>query len=318
MNGGSPSVDQPPSDRGGASAPVCTDGQLLQRFVAEHAEAAFQELVRRHGPMVLQTCHRVLHHTQDAEDVFQATFIVLMRKAAKVAKLESVGGWLHGVAYRTALNANKVRAQRRLREREVAAEAGGRSEPAANDLRAVLDEELNRLPEKYRLPVVLCYLEGKTNDEVAQQLRWPAGTVKIRLSRARDRLRARLTRRGLSYSAGALLALLAQNSPTSAAIPTALTASTAKVATAVAAGNTAAGVATAQACSLAEASVKAMALLKAKVAAGVVLTAAAPPLQRLSHCGRHPALCLLTILTRPKSPRPGLLRVAPGPSATAC
>src|SRR5262249_21648509 len=157
-------------------------------------------------------------------------------------------------------------------ELEVATEAGSRPEPAANDLRAVLDEELNRLPEKYRLPMVLCYLEGKTNDEAAQQLRWPAGTVKIRLSRARDRLRARLTRRGLSYSAGALLALLAQNTPASAsAIPTALAASTAKAATAVAAGKTAAGVATSQACSLADTSIKAMALLKAKIAVGVVL-----------------------------------------------
>jgi RNA polymerase sigma factor (sigma-70 family) len=246
-----------------------TDGQLLQQFARDHAAAAFEELVRRHGPMVLRVCQRLLRAGPDAEDAFQATFIVLVRKASSIAKLESVGSWLYGVAYRIALRA-KVRAQRKQeRERRYdEALAGGNSSPAAasdgSELRPLLHEELSRLPEKYRAPVVLCYLEGKTNEEAARQLQWPAGTVKIRLSRARKLLHGRLVRRGMALSAGAL-ALALSNEAATAAVPSSLMASTAQAA--------AGGTATAGAGALADAAVKGMTAFKLKVAASVVAVA---------------------------------------------
>jgi RNA polymerase sigma factor (sigma-70 family) len=194
-----------------------TDAQLLLRFSTEHDEAAFTELVRRHGPMVLAVCRRVLHHFQDAEDAFQASFIVLAKKAAAVANREAVGGWLHGVAYRVALNARKTLASRRdaaPTSLDDVPQPVAPANTAGRDLRLVLDEELNRLPEKYRAPVVLCYLEGRTNDEAARQLRWPIGTVKIRLTRAREVLRDRLGRRGLALSVAGMGSLLGQGAAT--------------------------------------------------------------------------------------------------------
>src|SRR5262245_17055223 len=161
-----------------------TDGQLLEQFVRRQDSAAFETLVRRHGPMVLRVCQRLLRDGPDADDAFQATFIVLVRKAQSIIKLESVASWLYGVAYRVALRA-KVRGDRRLaRERQIdegsvpGHDGGAALEAGVAELRPVLDEELNRLPEKYRAPVVLCYLEGKTNEEAAQYLQWPTGTVK--------------------------------------------------------------------------------------------------------------------------------------------
>jgi RNA polymerase sigma factor (sigma-70 family) len=192
-----------------------TDGQLLSRFVASQDQAAFEELVRRHGPMVLRVCRRVLQHSQDAEDAFQATFIVLMRKAAAIAKHDSVASWLHGVAVRVALKAMTSASYRRGRQSLGAAallddscrpSAPPRSGP---DLHPALDEELNRLPEKYRAPIVLCYLEGKSNQEAARQLQCQTNALKKRLSRAREMLRHRLARRGLGFSAGVWAAVVA-------------------------------------------------------------------------------------------------------------
>jgi RNA polymerase sigma factor (sigma-70 family) len=193
----------------GAQAEDQTDGQLLERFVSQREEAAFALLVRRHGPLVLGLCRRLLGNAADAHDAFQATFLVLVRKAHALDKRGSLAGWLYAVAYRVAVRARARAARRRDCERQAcrmrARNTAG--EPADPDLGPVLAEELNRLPEKYRSPVVLCYLEGKTHAEAARQLRWPLGTVRGRVARARDLLRRRLARRGLALSTGLLAAL---------------------------------------------------------------------------------------------------------------
>jgi RNA polymerase sigma factor (sigma-70 family) len=250
----------------GQQLEAVTDEELLGRFVRVHDAAAFEALVRRHGPMVLRVCQRLLRPGADADDAFQATFIVLVRKAPSIAKRQSVASWLYGVAYRIALRA-KVRADRRLaRERQIdEGTLPGRGGSDVSDLRPVLDEELHRLPEKYRTPVVLCYLEGKTNEEAARQLHWPAGTVKIRLSRARELLRNRLSRRGLAFSAGALALALTQEAAT-AAVPATLASSVGQVA--------AGGALSTGAGALADATLRGMMLFKLKVAASVVVAAA--------------------------------------------
>jgi RNA polymerase sigma-70 factor (ECF subfamily) len=197
------------------------DGELLRRFVAAREEAAFAGLVRRHGAMVLGVCRRLLDDAHEAEDAFQATFLVLARRAAAVRKQDSVASWLYGVAYRVSL---KARAAQRQKPGGEAAEPVSTADPAAEaawrELRPVIDEELSRLPEKYRAPLILCYLEGKTNEEAARLLGWTKGTVSGRLARARDLLRPRLARRGLALAAGGVVALLAQHgaAPASAAL----------------------------------------------------------------------------------------------------
>src|SRR5262245_21016191 len=187
------------------------DGDLLESFLTRRDESAFEALMRRHGPMVLGVCRRVLQNEHDAEDVFQAAFIVLARRARALDGSGSVANWLHTVAYRLALRARAGAARRRAVERQ--AVDMPRPEPSSDllwrDLRPVLDEELGCLPEKYRAPLILCYLEGKTTEETARQLGCPFGTVSSRLARGRDLLRQRLLRRGLAPSAGALASLLA-------------------------------------------------------------------------------------------------------------
>jgi RNA polymerase sigma factor (sigma-70 family) len=182
-----------------SSAAEETDRQLLQRYAGERDEGAFARLVDRHGPLVRGVCRRVLGDGPDAEDAFQATFVVLARKAGSVGWHESVGPWLHAVACRVARKARAASARPR-----VCPAAGVSSDPAAEvtwrELRTVLDEELDLLPEKYRAPLVLCYLEGKTRDEAAEELGWGAGVLKGRLERGRDRLRTRLRRRGVALS----------------------------------------------------------------------------------------------------------------------
>ena len=187
-----------------------TDGQLVDRFVCDHEELAFAALLRRHGPMVLSVCCGVLGHREDAEDVFQATFLLLARKARSIRKRESVASWLHGVAYRLAVRAKEQRALRRSHETKASTmrRTGPRVEEAWEELRPVLQEEMEKLPEKYRTALLLYYWEGKTQPEVARELGCPIGTVQSRLGRGRKLLQERLTRRGFTLSAGSFTAFL--------------------------------------------------------------------------------------------------------------
>ena len=188
-----------------------SDGHLLARFVAGRDEAAFASLLGRYGPMVWHTCRRVLGDGDDAEDAFQATFLLLATKARSIRRRESVGGWLHGAAYRIAARARAARARRRAAERraEPPLPQADNLDAAWRELQAVLDEEVRRLPDRFRAPLLLCYLQGLTHEEAAAQLGWPVGTVRSRLARARERLRTRLTRRGLALSAAAFAGVLA-------------------------------------------------------------------------------------------------------------
>ena len=254
-----------------------SDGQLLDRFVQRREEAVFEAIVRRHGPVVWGVCRRVLRDHHDAEDAFQTTFVVLARKAASVMIREKLGNWLYGVAYQTAMKARAMRAKRRWREGQVP----DMPEPMAvpNDLRddlaEALDGELSRLPEKYRIPIVLCDLEGRTHKEAAGQLGWPIGTVSSRLSRARSMLAKRLTRRGLSLSVGSLALLLAQESA-SASVPTRLIDSTARAASQIAAGGViSAGVVPAGVVALTREVTKMMLLSKLKIGVLMLLVVSA-------------------------------------------
>ncbi|MCI0459820.1 MAG: sigma-70 family RNA polymerase sigma factor, partial [Gemmataceae bacterium] len=183
-------------------------------------ETAFAALVRRHGPLVLGVCRRVLGNHHDAEDAFQATFLVLARKAEAIARQSSLASWLYRVAYRTAVKARALGSSRKAREARAAVQptADLLDDISGRELLAVLDEELHRLPERYRAPLVLCYLQGLTRDEAAQQLGWSLGTLKRRLDEGRDRLRRRLERRGVTVSAPLLLAGLSE-SATGAVLP---------------------------------------------------------------------------------------------------
>jgi RNA polymerase sigma factor (sigma-70 family) len=214
-----------------------TDGQLLEDYISRRDEAAIAALVRRHGPMVWGVCRRVLRNHHDAEDAFQATFLVLIRKAASITSRDLLANWLYGVAHQTALKARATAAKRKGRERQVT----DMPEPAVThqgqwrDLQSLLDEELSRMPDHYRGVIVLCDLEGKTRKEAAGQLRCVEGTVASRLVRARALLAKRLTKRGFTLSGGALGALLAQQAA-SAAVPNSAVASTIKAAGLWAAG----------------------------------------------------------------------------------
>ena len=196
---------------GSGSEGEVPDGDLLERFLSQCDAAAFTVLLRRHGPTVLGVCQRVLNNAHDAEDAFQATFLVLARKARSINRRDSLGNWLYGVAYRVALKARADAVRRRHHERHAASKAESQPglEPKWDDVRPILDEEVNRLPDKYRRPIVLCYFQGKTYQEAARLLGWPAGTASVRLARARDLLRTRLARRGLALSSGALAVGLA-------------------------------------------------------------------------------------------------------------
>jgi len=223
-----------------AAAPAgddLSDGSLLQRFSHNKDESAFATLLERHGPMVWGVCRRFLSNGHDAEDAFQATFLLLVRKAGGLRDQELVGNWLYGVACRVARRARTI-AFRRQVQTEVGDMASAEPEPQGiePEVRYLIDEELQHLPRKYRAPVVLCYLQGQTNEAAAQKLRCPAGTIKTRLSRARDMLRDRLVRRGLTLSATALGAALV--APSVHAAPAALTDTTLKAAMLWAAGQT--------------------------------------------------------------------------------
>jgi RNA polymerase sigma factor (sigma-70 family) len=188
------------------SASGFSDGQLLSRFIAlrdEGAEIAFRALVVRHGPMVVGVCRRYLDDSNDIDDAFQATFLILARKARSVRVDGSLGRWLHGVSRKVAARSRRVALRRRVRERTLAEQLlpVSADDHERRDLRRVLDEELGRIPEKFRAAVILCDVDGLTYEEAAARLNCPAGTVKSRLSRARARLRSRLARRGIAPGA---------------------------------------------------------------------------------------------------------------------
>jgi RNA polymerase sigma factor (sigma-70 family) len=254
-----------------SSGADASDGQLLRRFADQRDEAAFAALVQRHGPMVLGVCRRVLRNTHEAEDAFQATFLVLVRKKNAIARPELLGNWLFGVAYRTALEARRRQLRRRAHETEVAnmPEAIANPDRAAPDLRPLLDEEVRRLPEKYRAPVVLCYLQGKTTEEAAGLLGCPKGTVFSRLAWARERLRNRLTRRGLAVPAGVFATLLARDTA-AATVPAAVVAVTVRAARALAAGTTT-GLVSAKVIALTEGVMRAMLFAKLKSVAATLV-----------------------------------------------
>jgi RNA polymerase sigma factor (sigma-70 family) len=204
---------------GAASVAETTDAQLLARFVAERDEAAFAEIVRRHGPMVHGVCRRMLGNAHDAEDAYQATFLVLSKRAGFVRKGGALSSWLHGVALRVAA---RLRQQVRKRTDQSPLPAdvpqAERDDVSWREVRLLLDEELARLPEQFRLPMILCYLEGKTRDEAAEELGWSLTTFRGRLERGRERLRRRLERRGVALSAALLATLAAKHAE--AALPT--------------------------------------------------------------------------------------------------
>jgi RNA polymerase sigma factor (sigma-70 family) len=253
-----------------------TDGQLLESFLVDREESAFTALVHRHGRMVMGVCRRVLQNVHDAEDAFQATFLVLARKAATIAPRDAVGAWLYGVAYRTAKKAKAMTAKRQLKERQFRESRRFVTTPedAWEELQPLLDEELSSLPQKYQSAIILCDLEGKTKKEAAGQLRCPEGTLSSWLVRGRRMLAKRLANRGVTLSAGSLAVVLTRNAA-SAAVRTGLVISTGKAATLVAAGQAAAtGVVSTKVAALAEGVLKAMLLARLKIASAVLVVCA--------------------------------------------
>ncbi len=232
---------------------ACSDAQLLDRFRRHRDEAAFGALVQAHGPMVRAVCRRIVADPHAADDAFQATFLVLARRAGSVRDADRLGPWLHRVAVRVATRADREARRQRTREvaDPVALELAIAPEPDGPDpdRARLLHEELDRLPDRYRLPVLLCDLQRLTHEEAARRLGWPVGTVKGRQARARDRLRDRLTRRGLVAPAGLITASLASDAR--AVLPAALAAQTANVALNALTGASAAVTATAAALALA-------------------------------------------------------------------
>ena len=245
-----------------------SDGELLDRFMSgrdEAGELAFEALVTGHGPMVLRVCRNLLDDPQDVHDAFQAAFLVLARRGSAIRNRESVGSWLYGVAVRVAARARVAAIRRRIRDRRttraaqaIAAAGPQQSETSSierNEGADIVHQEVSRLPEKYRAPVVLCYLEGLTHDEAAALLSWPVGTVRSRLSRARETLRNRLNRRGVTASTAigpvsawlagervASSATVATAALSSTTIPRELPAAIAQIVSRIAAGQTPAAV----------------------------------------------------------------------------
>ncbi len=248
-----------------------TDRQLLDDFSARRDEAAFAALVARHGPMVLRVCRRVLNHEQDAEDAFQATFLILARKTESIRKREALAEWLHGVAYRAAMEVKRSAARRRDHEARLwTLMRQAAVSPTWDDVQAVLDSEIQRLPQPFRVAFVMCVLEGKSGPETAAELGVKEGTVWSRLTRARQRLQRQLARRGIELSA-LLAALFVAENAGKAAVPAVLANATVRCGLLVAAGGTAAGQIPSHIAALAAGVTRAMLLTKAKTAMGVMI-----------------------------------------------
>lgn len=221
------------------AAPRVTDRQLLADFSRSRTEATFNQLIQRHGTMVLGVCRRLLRNEHDIEDAFQAVFLVLARRAGDVRWQDSIGGWLHETAVRVATHARARDLKRReyetraldMRPAPETAPEYGRTE-----LREIFDDEIRRMPQKYQLPLVLCYLEGKSHVEAAAELGWPVGSVKGRLSRAREELRQRLVKRGITVTGAAFATLLLKDSAI-AAVPYPLAAAATRGALEIATGS---------------------------------------------------------------------------------
>jgi RNA polymerase sigma factor (sigma-70 family) len=293
-----------------------SDAQLLSRFAGNGDEAAFEALLRRHGPLVLGLCRRLLANPSDADDAFQATFLVLARKAAAIRRRSSVASWLYGVAFRVARRARGRVARQHLSERQVgdvrradeladqgscSADADPPSRAVQRELQQKLDAELQALPEKYRAPLVLCYLQGKTNEEAARELGWPVGSISRRLTKARDLLRGRLSERGLAVPGALLASVLAeQQAP---AVPSALLEATLRTAKSFPAGQ--APAVAAPAITLAQGALSAMKATKIKIAA-VVLAA-------LGLLGASAGVFLYGAAADEPAPLPQALPAAPGP-----
>jgi HlyD family secretion protein len=255
------------------SAAGASDAQLLGRFVTERDELAFELLIWRHGSMVLSACRRVLRHDQDAEDSFQATFLALARKARSIGKRQSLASWLYKVAIRIALQAKRNREKEWRRAKTAWLPSRGQQvhDVLVHDIKRVVDEEIGRLPERYRAAVILCYLEGKTYDEAARLLGCPRGTISIRLMRARERLRVQLTRRGLTLSSAALAAVLSPSHVNAAALSLLVNNIVRSVSSLRPGITTAAAGASPSVAALVEGVIKAMFLSKLKVIASVLL-----------------------------------------------
>lgn len=251
-----------------------SDAQLLENFVTRRDEASFEVLVWRHGAMVLALCKRVLRDAHEAEDAFQATFLVFARKADSIGRGEVLAAWLYKVAYRIAIRLRAAAAKRSASaeptEAIPAPKTGGDTD--WHDLKPVLDDEIARLPEKYRTPFVLCYLEGRTNEEAATLLGCPKGTVLSRLARGRERLRTRLAKRGVALTAVTFALTVSQNAA-SASVPAALVTPTVSAAIPFAAGSAATEHVPAHIAALAEGAMKTMTSVKLKAASAVLALA---------------------------------------------
>jgi RNA polymerase sigma factor (sigma-70 family) len=248
-----------------------TDAELLRHFVERHEEAAFTVLLERHGGLVMSVCRRILPRRHDAEDAFQATFLTLIRHASSIRRTEAVGSWLYRVAHRIALKAGTDMARRTVRERQsgAAAPPPATSEAALRELQAIVDEEVRRLPEKYRAPFLLCCLEGKTRTEAARELGWKEGTVAGRLAEARRRLQQRLARRGVALSAALAVAALAPSAE--AALPRLVLDATRQAALQYAAGSKVGGAISASVAALVQGATRTMWTTRVKTLTAVLL-----------------------------------------------
>jgi RNA polymerase sigma factor (sigma-70 family) len=245
----------------------CSDEDLLRQFSASGDEASFHALLRRHGPLVFSVCRAMLSNEADAEDAFQASFLILARKARSIRKAASLSSWLHGVAYRTALKAQAASARRHKHvARLVKPEASGPDDLTWSEVQRIVHEELDRLAERYRAPMVLCYLQGKTQDEAAGQLGLAKGTLKGRLERGRVLLRGRLVRRGLGPAA-LIVASAWPAAIVAAGVPPALMVSAALAGALTTVGQAASGTISPKVAALAEGVMRAMLLTKIKTTA---------------------------------------------------